>query len=76
MVQRCTVRSVSQYKNYGGRGIKLWIHWLDFPAFRAWAQTSGYADNLALARIDNDDDYMPENCTWLPKARNNKPLEK
>lgn len=68
MVQRCTVPSFSQYKNYGGRGIKLQIEWLDFPTFRAWALSSGYADDLTLERINNDDDYMPENCTWIPRA--------
>lgn len=72
VVQRCTVPSFSQYKNYGGRGIKLCNAWLDFSIFRAWAESSGYLDSLTLERIDNDAGYTPENCMWILKAQQAK----
>lgn len=72
MVQRCTVPSFSQYMNYGGRGIRLWAEWLNFSAFRTWALASGYTDELTLERINNDGDYMPTNCAWIPKAQQAK----
>lgn len=72
MVQRCTVPSFSQYKNYGGRGIRLWSAWLNFSTFREWAVSFGYTDTLTLERIDNDGDYMPDNCTWIPKEQQAK----
>lgn len=68
MVQRCMTKTFAQYKNYGGRGICLYSPWLDFKEFRAWAETNGYDDTLTLERKDNDGNYIPSNCTWIPKA--------
>lgn len=72
MVQRCTVPSFSQYRNYGGRGINLLADWMNFPTFRAWALEAGYDDGLTLERINNDGDYMPDNCTWIPHQQQAK----
>jgi len=72
MVQRCTVPGFSQYKNYGARGICLYSPWLDFKTFRAWAETNGYADSLTLERKDNDGNYTPSNCVWIPLAEQAK----
>jgi hypothetical protein len=72
MVQRCTVSTFSQYKNYGARGIRVCDSWLKFKSFMQWAEISGYAANLTIERVDNNKDYTPDNCTWIPHAEQAK----
>lgn len=69
MKRRCTDSRVKEYKNYGGRGIKICEDWLDSSKFIEWAISSGYQKGLTIERKDNDGDYCPENCTWIPKAK-------
>jgi len=46
--------------------------WRDYPAFRAWALASGYADNLTIDRINNDGNYEPGNCEWVTRSENSR----
>ena len=67
MYCRCYYSSTNQYKNYGGKGIKVcdeWQHIEGFINFYNRAINNGYSDELTLDRIDNEKDYCPENCKW------------
>ena len=68
MYCRCYYSSTNQYKNYGGKGIKVceeWKHIEGFINFYNWAMSNGYREDLTLDRIDNDKNYCPQNCRWV-----------
>lgn len=63
------------YKDYGGRGIKMCDEWRgSFQNFQSWALSHGYADNLTIDRIKVNGDYEPSNCRWVTQKEqaNNK----
>lgn len=71
---RCNNPNNKQYKNYGGRGIRVCDEWMNSSdSFIEWAIQNGYEEGLQLDRIDNDGNYEPSNCrfvTQLENARN------
>ena len=69
MIQRCTNAKQPGFSEYGGRGIKVCEEWRDFRSFYDWAMSSGYEDGLSIERKDVNGDYCPENCTFIPWAR-------
>lgn len=70
IVRRCYDENSKSYKDYGGRGIKIYQGWkYSFRRFHAWALANGYRDDLTIERIDNNGNYEPTNCTWIPKAQ-------
>lgn len=66
MKTRCTNKTISSYKYYGGKGIAVCREWSSFEAFREWALSKGYNDSLSIERRENSKGYTPDNCEWIP----------
>ena len=70
IIQRCANPNVHQYKDYGGRGIKVCDAWLDPFAFYEWCEDNGYEKGLDIDRKDREGDYTPENCRFTTHRSN------
>lgn len=70
MRERCNNPNDQAAKNYGGRGIRVCDEWNDYTAFRTWALTNGYADNLEIDRRETNGNYEPGNCRWVTRKVN------
>jgi hypothetical protein len=64
MIARCKYPSASGYKNYGGRGISVCSNWQKFENFLS--DMGEPRDGESLERINNDGNYEPTNCKWIP----------
>lgn len=70
MLQRCTNPKLPNFRNYGGKGVRVCDEWIDFRAFAAWALTHGYDDHLTIDRVDSGGHYDPANCRWITRSEN------
>lgn len=81
MIRRCYTPHRHDYKNYGGRGIKVCDRWLN--SFWAFVEDIGDKPSKkhSLDRVDVNGNYAPDNCKWSTQKeqcnnkRNNRLLE-
>lgn len=73
MKARCYNPQATGYQNYGGRGISVCPSWLhSFAAFHHWAITHGWQQGLTVERINNNRNYSPRNCKWVPRGKQSR----
>lgn len=72
MKGRCYNKNNVDYKNYGGRGIKVCDEWLkNSGKFVEWSLNNGWKPGLSIDRIDTNGDYEPSNCRWATTKQQN-----
>ena len=70
MRKRCNDQTAKQYKDYGGRGIKVYDDWnKDFRAFYLHVSAlEHYGEpGRSIDRIDNEKGYFPGNIRWATR---------
>lgn len=75
MKSRCYVRSSSNYRFYGAKGVRVCDRWRnDFRAFIA--DMGPCPANYTIDRINPHGDYEPSNCRWESWAVQHRNIRK
>jgi hypothetical protein len=71
MKSRCSNPRVTQYEDYGGRGITVCDRWNE--SFDAFLEDMGDkpTPRHQIDRIDVEGNYEPSNCRWVTSQTNN-----
>lgn len=64
MKQRCTNPNRSDWKYYGGRGVRVCCKWSQFEGFLE-DMGATYQAGLWLDRINSSGHYILSNCRWV-----------
>jgi hypothetical protein len=71
MKRRCYNQNYAQYKDYGGRNIKICESWLS--SFDNFFEDMGPCPkDHFIDRVNNDGDYEPSNCKWKNRTDQNR----
>jgi len=77
--RKCYNPNAINYKNYGGKGIKVCKEWQNrktgYISFRTWALNNGYSArirNPVIDRINSKGNYQPNNCRITTKSESTK----
>lgn len=71
MKKRCLNIKISDYSDYGGRGIKVCDEWMEYENFKRDMGVKP-SNQHSIERIDVNGDYCPSNCIWELKSKQSR----